>query len=77
MKALTDVSLVGFGDSSPDFGLIVWLTDEATKKPGKVHATYCWEIEAALARYGITFPFPQRDLHLVSGSLDNEKGAPD
>lgn len=71
-----DVWLVGFGDSSLDFELIVWLTDEATKKPGKVHATYCWEIETALTKYGITIPFPQRDLHLVSGSLDNEKGAP-
>ena len=71
-----DVWRVGFGDSSLDFELIVWLTDEATKKPGKVHATYCWEIETALAKYGIAIPFPQRDLHLVSGSLDNEKGAP-
>ncbi|MEH6828092.1 mechanosensitive ion channel family protein [Parasphingorhabdus sp.] len=71
-----DVWLVGFGDSSLDFELIVWLTDEATKKPGKVHATYCWEIETALTKYGITIPFPQRDLHLVSGSLEKEKGAP-
>ena len=59
MKALPDVWLVGFGDSSLDFELIVWLTDEATNKPGKVHATYCWEIETALAKYGITIPFPQ------------------
>jgi|TARA_R100001244_G_scaffold20643_8_gene21599 potassium efflux system protein len=71
-----DVWLVGFGDSSLDFELIVWLTDEATKKPGRVHATYCWEIDTALAKYGITIPFPQRDLHLVSGSLEQEKGAP-
>tara|TARA_R110000824_G_scaffold55273_1_gene152414 strand:- start:151 stop:1539 length:1389 start_codon:yes stop_codon:yes gene_type:complete len=71
-----DVWLVGFGDSSLDFELIVWLTDEATKKPGRVHATYCWEIETALTKYGIAIPFPQRDLHLVSGSFENEKGAP-
>lgn len=71
-----DVWLVGFGDSSLDFELIVWLTDEATKKPGKVHATYCWEIETALAKYGITIPFPQRDLHVISGALEKEKGAP-
>tara|TARA_R110000824_G_scaffold3156_6_gene14751 strand:+ start:2252 stop:3631 length:1380 start_codon:yes stop_codon:yes gene_type:complete len=71
-----DVWLVGFGDSSLDFELIVWLTDEATKKPGRVHATYCWEIETALSKYGIAIPFPQRDLHLISGSFENEKGAP-
>lgn len=71
-----DVWLVGFGDSSLDFELIVWLTDEATKKPGRVHATYCWEIETVLSKYGIAIPFPQRDLHLISGSFENEKGAP-
>jgi potassium efflux system protein len=71
-----DVWLVGFGDSSLDFELIVWLTDEATKKPGRVHATYCWEIETVLSKYGIAIPVPQRDLHLVSRSFDNEKGAP-
>lgn len=63
-----DVWLVGFGDSSLDFELVVWLTDEATKKPGKVHATYCWEIETALAKYDIVIPFPQRDLHVIQPS---------
>lgn len=63
-----DVWLVGFGDSSLDFELVVWLTDEATKKPGKVHATYCWAIETALAKYDIVIPFPQRDLHLIQPS---------
>lgn len=61
-----DVWLVGFGDSSLDFELIVWLTDEATKKPAKVHATYCWAIETALAKHDIVIPFPQRDLHMIT-----------
>ncbi len=60
-----DVWLVNFGDSSLDFELVVWLTDEATKRPARVHAAYCWEIETALAKYGITIPFPQRDLHVI------------
>lgn len=60
-----DVWLTNFGDSSLDFELIVWLTDEATKKPARVHAAYCWEIETQLAKYGITIPFPQRDLHII------------
>jgi len=60
-----DVWLVNFGDSSLDFELIVWLTDEATKKPARVHAAYCWAIDTALAKYGITIPFPQRDLHII------------
>ena len=61
----TDVWLTNFGDSSLDFELIVWLTDDATKRPAKVHAAYCWEIETQLAKYNITIPFPQRDLHLI------------
>jgi len=60
-----DVWLTNFGDSSLDFELIVWLTDEATKKPGRVHAAYCWEIETQFAKYGISIPFPQRDLHII------------
>ncbi len=60
-----DVWLVNFGDSSLDFELVVWLTDGATKRPGRVHAAYCWEIETQLAKHGITIPFPQRDLHFI------------
>ena len=65
-----EVWLVGFGDSSLNFELIVWLTDEATKKPSKVNATYCWAIETALAKYNIVIPFPQRDLHLIPPQTD-------
>lgn len=59
--------LVGFGDSSLDFELVVWITAEATARPGAVKAAYNWEIESALARHGIEIPFPQRDLHIRSG----------
>jgi len=62
------VWLVGFGDSSLDFQLVVWLRDEATKRPAAVEAAYYWELETALAHHGIAIPFPQRDLHLVSPS---------
>ncbi|HEU0152266.1 MAG TPA: mechanosensitive ion channel domain-containing protein [Arenimonas sp.] len=60
------VWLVGFGDSSLDFELVVWLTAEATKRPSAVKAAYNWELESALARHGLEIPFPQRDLHLRS-----------
>ncbi len=72
---LTDVEsrkpqvwLTGFGDSSLDFELIVWLTSDAVKRPGAVNADYLWAIEGALGKYGIEIPFPQRDLHLRSWS---------
>jgi potassium-dependent mechanosensitive channel len=63
------VWLVGFGGSSLDFELVVWLTAEAVKRPAKVHADYNWAIETALKKYGIEIPFPQRDLHIRSGKL--------
>ena len=58
------VWLVGFGDSSLDFELVVWVTPEAVKRPGAVSAAYYWALETALNKYGIEIPFPQRDLHL-------------
>lgn len=69
-KRSPDVWLVGFGDSSLDFELVVWLTDDAVKRPAKVHAAYNWEIETALGKYGIEIPFPQRDLHIIPRKED-------
>jgi len=71
------VWLVGFGDSSLDFELVVWLTPEAVKRPAAVQADYLWEIETSLNEHGIEIPFPQRDLHIRSGldklSSESEK----
>lgn len=60
------VWLVGFGDSSLNFELVVWLTADATKRPSAVQAAYNWALESALAKYGLEIPFPQRDLHVRS-----------
>ncbi len=60
------VWLVGFGESSLDFELVVWLTAAATKRPGAVQAAYNWALHTALEKHGIEIPFPQRDLHVRS-----------
>ena len=60
------VWLVEFGDSSLNFELVVWLTADATKRPGAVKAAYLWALHSALVRHAIEIPFPQRDLHLRS-----------
>ncbi len=60
------VWFVEFGDSSLNFELVVWLSPQAVKRPGAVHAAYLWEIDTKLREYGIEVPFPQRDLHLRS-----------
>lgn len=60
------VWLVGFGGSSLDFELVVWLNAEATKRPSAVKAAYLWALETALRKYCIDIPFPQQDLHIRS-----------
>jgi small-conductance mechanosensitive channel len=58
------VWLVGFGESSLNFELVVWVTLEGVKRPAATLAAYCWALETALIRHGIELPFPQRDVHL-------------
>jgi small-conductance mechanosensitive channel len=73
------VWLTGFGDSSLDFQLVVWLNAEATRRPGAVSAAYYWALHTSLESYGIEIPFPQRDLHVrswrrTSGQADTPSG---
>ena len=70
----TQVWLVGFGDSSLDFELVVWPTLEAVKRPGSMMAGYRWALDDALRRYGLEIPFPQRDLRIRS-FFGNEESA--
>jgi len=64
-----DVWLVGFGDSSLDFELIVWVSLKLLVSPGRTQARYLWALETELGKRGIEIPFPQRDLHLKSGTI--------
>lgn len=66
------VWLINFGESSLDFELVVWVNTMGVPRPGAVKATYLWELESMLSKYNISIPFPQRDLHIVSG-LDKDK----
>lgn len=62
----TQVWLVGFGDSSLNFELLVWPTLDAVKRPRAMEAAYTWAIDDALRKAGIEIPFPQRDIRLRS-----------
>jgi potassium-dependent mechanosensitive channel len=55
---------VGFGDSSLDFELRVWVGEIRLRL--EVRSVILTEIERRLAAAGIEIPFPQRDLHLRS-----------
>lgn len=60
----SQVWLVGFGDSSLNFELLVWPELQAVKRPNAMHAAYTWAIDDALRKAGIEIPFPQRDVRL-------------
>jgi small-conductance mechanosensitive channel len=70
------VWLTGFGDSSLDFQLVVWLNAEATRRPSAVTAAYNWALHSALEKYGIEIPFPQRDLHVKSWPVGETSSTP-
>jgi small-conductance mechanosensitive channel len=59
------VHFVGFGDSSLDFRLAVWVDDPMLMVP--VASDLRYMIIKSLAERDIEIPFPQRDLHLRSG----------
>lgn len=65
-KRKPQVWLTGFGDSSLNFELVVWLTADATKRPAGVTAAYNWALHTALQKHDIEIPFPQRDLNMRS-----------
>ncbi len=65
-----DAWLVGFGDSSLNFELVVWAGPELITRPGRTEAAFLWAIEDELRAEGIEIPFPQRDLHVRSGTLN-------
>jgi small-conductance mechanosensitive channel len=64
-----DAWLVGFGDSSLNFELVVWVGPDLITRPGRTEAAFLWAIEDELRNAGIEIPFPQRDLHVRSGTL--------
>ncbi|MDR7232080.1 small-conductance mechanosensitive channel [Caulobacter sp. BE264] len=58
------VWLVGYGESSLKFELVVWPTVEAVRRPAAIFAAYTWLIDDALRAAGVEIPYPQRDIRL-------------
>ena len=63
-----EIFFAAFGDNSLNFELGVW-TVEMTSKPRRFRSELNYAVERKLRQNQIEFPFPQRDLHLRSGSL--------
>ncbi len=63
-----DVIFSGFGESSLDFELRVW-TRDFTQTPAVLRSQLNFAIWQAFKSAGVEIPFPQRDLHIRSGTL--------
>lgn len=71
----SDVWLVGFGDNSLNFELVIWVDERLVKTPARTQALYLWALETELTARDIEIPFPQRDIHIRSGVLRIAKDA--
>jgi small-conductance mechanosensitive channel len=67
-----NVFLKQFGESSIDFDLVVWST-EMSHRPSRFKSDLNFAIEEKLREAGIEIPFPQRDVHIRSGSIRAEE----
>jgi small-conductance mechanosensitive channel len=66
------VFLKQFGESSIDFELVVW-SSEMSHRPSRFKSDLNFAIEEKLREAAIEIPFPQRDLHIRSGTLKPER----
>ena len=67
------VFFTGFGESSLDFVLLVWI--DQPKRQYEIKSDLYFRIEAILRHRHIEIPFPQHDLHLRTGTLPVELSA--
>ena len=63
------VLLRGFGESSLDFEVRVWVGPELITRPGGTASRILWALEDELNKRGIEIPFPQRDLRLRAAEV--------
>jgi small-conductance mechanosensitive channel len=68
-----DLLFVGYGDSAINLELAVWST-MMVDKPLRFKSRLYYAVHKALEANKIEIPFPQRDLHLRSGSLVLQNG---
>jgi small-conductance mechanosensitive channel len=68
-----DVLFIGYGDSAINFELAVW-SSMMVDKPLRFKSSIYYAIHKTLEANKIEIPFPQRDLHLRSGSLVLQNG---
>jgi len=65
---------MGFGESSLDFQLRTWI--HRVDEVAKFRSELAIAVNTALNEAGISVPFPQRDVHVVSVTADVVGRAP-
>ncbi|MEC4807173.1 MAG: mechanosensitive ion channel, partial [Jaaginema sp. PMC 1080.18] len=65
-QPMPSVFFQGFGDSSLDFVLLVWISNPT--RQFRIKSDLYFAIEQGFRDRGVEIPFPQRDLHLRSGT---------
>jgi small-conductance mechanosensitive channel len=70
-----DLWLVRLGDNGLQFELLVWVGPDLIARPGRTQSELLWALEDELGRRGIVIPFPQRDLHVRTGSAPSQMAA--
>ena len=68
------VRMRAFGASSLDFELLGWINHPELR--GRVKHDLLMEIDRRFRQEGIVIPFPQRDVHIKNGTLDEDPGRP-
>lgn len=62
------VHFAEFGDSSLNFQIRLWINEP--RDHARIRSAVNFAIERSFRKYNIEIPFPQRDIHLRSGSLE-------
>jgi small-conductance mechanosensitive channel len=70
MPAAT-VRFLSFGDNGLEFELLSWTTSQLHRR-GAFRSKVNYAIHERLDHYGISVPFPQRDLHIRGGRMEVE-----
>ncbi len=64
-----EVQLCEFGENGLQFELLVW-TDSLSHRPDRFRSLINFAIWDRLQHYGVRVPFPQRDVHVRTGTLE-------
>lgn len=68
-----EVRFVGYGDNSINFDVLIWIDIRKTARRNARSLLY-YTIFEMLKNEGIEIPYPQRDIHIRSGSIGQPQG---